>query len=187
MTLNMSDIRAIILDRDGVLIEDKNYTYKIEEFELLPGVINGLSRLAKNFLLFIVTNQYGIGKGYYTIEDFYRFNNYLVKILNQNRIEIENTFFCPHLKEENCTCRKPKQQFMNEIRDGWNVSLEKSWMIGDHPSDIAFGKNGGCHTIFLTTGHGKEHLEDFQEIGIEPDFIFNDFLTAAKKIIELSF
>jgi histidinol-phosphate phosphatase family protein len=182
----MSEKRAIILDRDGVLIEDKNYTYRIEDFELLPGVIDGLKKLGKNFLLFIVTNQSGIGKGYYNIDDFNRFNNHLLKILNQNEIRIENTFFCPHLKEENCACRKPKQKFMNEIRDEWNVNLEKSWMIGDHPSDIIFGKNGGCKTIFLTTGHGKEHLKDFQEIGIQPDFVFNDFISAEKKIIELS-
>lgn len=182
----MSEKRAIILDRDGVLIEDKNYTYKVEDFELLPGVIEGLSMLNKIFLLFIVTNQSGIGKGYYSVDDFYRFNNHLLKVLNQNEIKIVNTFFCPHSKEENCTCRKPNQQFMNEIRDGWNVNLEKSWMIGDHPSDIIFGKNGGCYTIFLTTGHGKEHLKDLQGIGIEPNFIFNDFISAAKKIIELS-
>ena len=182
----MSGKRAIILDRDGVLIEDKNYTYRIEDFELLPGVIDGLSMLSKFFLLFIVTNQSGIGKGYYTIDDFYQFNNHLIRILNQNGIKIEKTFFCPHLKEENCECRKPKQKFMNEIRDGWYVDLKKSWMIGDHPSDILFGKNGGSYTIFLTTGHGKEHLKDFDGIGIEPNFICNDFISAAKKIIELS-
>ena len=182
----MNEKRAIILDRDGVLIEDKNYTYRIEDFELLPGVIDGLKKLSKDFLLFIVTNQSGIGKGYYTVDDFYRFNNHLLQVLNQNEIRIEDTFFCPHLKEENCNCRKPNQKFMNEIRDEWNVNLKKSWMIGDHPSDILFGKKGGCNTIYLTTGHGKKHLKDFQGIGIEPDFTFHDFISAVKKIIELS-
>ena len=62
--------QATFLDRDGVLIEDKNYAYKIEDLEILPGVIEGLRLLRKNFLFFIVTNQSGIGRGYYTIEDF---------------------------------------------------------------------------------------------------------------------
>ena len=182
----MNEKRAIILDRDGVLIEDKNYTYRIEDFELLPGVIDGLKRLSKYFLLFIVTNQSGIGKGYYTVKDFHQFNNYLLKTFSQNGIKIEKTFFCPHLKEENCTCRKPNQKFMNEIRNGWNVDLKKSWMIGDHPSDILFGYNGGCSTIFLKTGHGMEHFNDLNRIGIKPNFIYDDFISAAIKIIEFS-
>lgn len=84
----MTKNRAIILDRDGVLIEDKDYAYKIEDFELLPGVIDGLKLLNKKFLFFIVTNQSGIGRGYYTIEDFHKFNNYLIEILKQKKIEI---------------------------------------------------------------------------------------------------
>jgi D-glycero-D-manno-heptose 1,7-bisphosphate phosphatase len=178
----MNEKRAIILDRDGVLIEDKNYVYRIEDFELLPGVIEGLRMFSKNYLLFIVTNQSGIGKGYYTVEDFNVFNNHLIKILSQNRIKIEKTFFCPHLKDENCACRKPNQKFINEIRNGWNVDLKKSWMIGDHPSDILFGNYGGSSTIFLTTGHGKEHLNDLNRIKTKPTFICNVLFQLGKRL-----
>lgn len=74
----MSVKKAIILDRDGTVIEDKNYTYKIEDLEFLPGVIEGLTYLQEEFVFFIVTNQSGIGRGYYTVEDFHNFNNYLI-------------------------------------------------------------------------------------------------------------
>jgi D-glycero-D-manno-heptose 1,7-bisphosphate phosphatase len=177
--------KAIILDRDGVLIEDKNYAYKIEDLELLPGVIEGLQLLKSKFLLFIVTNQSGIGRGYYTVQDFQKYNNYLLSILEENQIKIQKTFFCPHLKEENCKCRKPNIEYLNKIAKGWNIDLKKSWMIGDHPSDILFGINGGCKTIFMSTGHGEKHLKELKSEGIKPNIISSNFLDAAKEIINL--
>ena len=180
----MSKKNAVILDRDGVLIEDKNYAYKIEDLDILPGVIEGLKLLKPNFLFFIVTNQSGIGRGYYTIEDFQNYNNYLLSILEENQIKIQKTFFCPHLKEQNCECRKPNLKFMNEIANGWNIDLKRSWVIGDHPSDIQFGINGGCKTIYMSTGHGEKHLKELESDGIKPDLICSNFLKAAKEIIK---
>ena len=180
----MRKIKAIILDRDGTLIEDKNYAYKIEDFELLPGVIEGLKILQKNFLLFIVTNQSGIGRGYYTIREFHKFNNHLIKVLEENQIRLEKTFCCPHIKEENCECRKPKIKYIKDIVDGWNIDTEESWMIGDHPSDIQFGINGGCRTIFLTTGHGNKHIDDLKFLEIKPTKICDNFLEATQEILK---
>ncbi|NHJ19906.1 MAG: HAD family hydrolase [Candidatus Lokiarchaeota archaeon] len=176
--------KAIILDRDGVLIEDRNYSYKIEDLELLPGVIEGLKELQNDFILFIVTNQSGIGRGYYTVEDFFNYNNHLVSILNENNIKIENTFYCPHVKEDYCDCRKPKPKFLNEIAVKWDVDLTSSWMIGDHPSDIQFGINGGCKTVYMVTGHGEKHLSDLKSNGIEANLVCANFLDAAIKILK---
>ncbi len=176
--------KAIILDRDGTLIEDKNYTYKIEDFELLPGVIEGLKLLRKYFLFFIVTNQSGIGRGYYTIQDFHNFNNHLLKILKNQKINILKTYFCPHLREDNCECRKPKIKFVEEINNEFNVDINNSWMIGDHPSDIQFGINAGCKTIFLTTGHGDKHLDELESLEIKPNLIYDNFLEATKEILK---
>lgn len=182
----MAKNKAIILDRDGTLIEDKDYAYKVEDFELLPGVIEGLRLLSNLFLLFIVTNQSGIGRGYYTIQDFHNFNNHLLKILKKENITILKTYFCPHLKEDNCECRKPKTKFIKEIIAEFNVDINKSWMIGDHPSDIEFGINAGCKTIFLTTGHGDKHIDELETLGIKPTMICNNFLEAAKQILKNS-
>lgn len=180
----MKKNKAIILDRDGTLIEDKNYSYRVEDFELLPGVIEGLKLLSTQFLFFIVTNQSGIGRGYYTVQDFHNYNNYLIKILKKEKINILRTYFCPHLREENCECRKPKTRFIGEIIKEFNVDIKRSWMIGDHPSDIQFGINGGCSTIFLTTGHGDKHIDDLKFLGIMPTCIYHDFYSAAEKIYE---
>ena len=177
--------RAIILDRDRTLIEDKNYSYQIEDFELLPGVIEGLKLLKDQFLLFIVTNQSGIGRGYYTVQDFHNYNNHLLEVLQKKNIKILKTYFCPHLKEENCECRKPMTKFITDIITEFNIDINRSWMIGDHPSDIQFGEKGGCNTIFLTTGHGNKHLDELKLLGIKPTYIFHDFYTAAEKIYNL--
>ncbi|MFX1279804.1 MAG: D-glycero-alpha-D-manno-heptose-1,7-bisphosphate 7-phosphatase [Promethearchaeota archaeon] len=177
-------IKAIFLDRDGTLIEDKDYAYKVEDLEILPGVIEGLKLLQKRYIFIIVTNQSGIGRGYYTTEDFHNFNNHLIKLLHKENIEVVKTFFCPHLKEEDCECRKPKTGFIEEIVVEFNVSIQDSWMMGDHPSDIEFGINAGCKTVFLTTGHGNRHKEELESLGISPTMISDNFLEAAKKILQ---
>ena len=176
--------KAIILDRDGTLIEDKNYAYKIEDFEILDGVIEGLKLLQNNFFFFIVTNQSGIGRGYYSIQDFQNFNNHLINILKKQEIEILKTYFCPHLKEAECECRKPKTKFIADIIKEFKIDIKESWMIGDHPSDIQFGINAGCRTIFLTTGHGDRHLEELKSLRIKPTLICDNFLGAAKEIMK---
>jgi histidinol-phosphate phosphatase family protein len=175
--------KALLLDRDGTLIEDKNYAYKIEDFELLPGVIEGLKLLQNEFLFFIITNQSGIGRGYYTIQDFLNFNNHLISTLKAHKIEILKTYFCPHLKEEDCECRKPKTKYIDEIIKEFNIDIKRSWMIGDHPSDVQFGINAGCKTIFLTTGHGHKHLDDLKDLRIKPTIVSDNFMEVAKEIL----
>lgn len=182
----MNKLKAILLDRDGTLIEDKNYAYKIEDLEILPGVIEGLKKLQQEFIFVIVTNQSGIGRGYYTLEDFHNFNNYLIKLLNKENIKILKTYCCPHLREINCDCRKPKTKFIDEIMKDFNINIIKSWMVGDHPSDIQFGINGGCRTVFLTTGHGDKHLDELKSLEMKPTIISDNFLDAAKKILQLN-
>ena len=179
----MTKNKALILDRDGTLIEDTNYAYKIEDLELLPGVIDGLKILQEEFIFFIVTNQSGIGRGYYTEDDFHNFNAHLILLLKEENIEIRKTYFCPHIREDNCDCRKPKTKYIDEIINEFNINIKESWMFGDHPSDIQFGINAGCRTVFLTTGHGKNHVGDLKLLKITPTIISNDFLSAVKEIL----
>jgi len=178
----MSKNKAIILDRDGTLNRDKGYVHKINNFELLPGVIEGLSLLKENYMFFIITNQSGIGKGYYSIEDFWKFNNHLTSVLQKKNITIEKTYFCPHIEEDNCDCRKPKTKFLKEIHSHYNIDLYNSWVIGDHPSDVLLGINSGLDTIYLLTGHGNKHAKELEEKKIKPTFIANNFLDAARYI-----
>ncbi|TXT63200.1 MAG: D-glycero-alpha-D-manno-heptose-1,7-bisphosphate 7-phosphatase (modular protein) [Promethearchaeota archaeon] len=178
--------KVVFLDRDGTLNKDEGYVHKVEDFELLPGVIQGLQLLKQDYLFFIITNQSGIGKKYYTEEEFREFNNRVILELKKNDIEIENTYFCPHVVEDNCVCRKPKTKFIQEITSIYDIDLENSWMIGDHPSDILFGMNAGCKTIYLLTGHGEKHFEELDENNIKPTYIARSFMEAAHFIKDLN-
>lgn len=175
--------KAIFLDRDGTLNEDQGYVHKLEDFKLLPGVIEGLKLLKNDFLFFIITNQSGIGRGYYTIEDFHNFNNHLLKVLEEHNIKILKIYYCPHSPYESCDCKKPKTKNIEKFVLDYNIDIKESWVIGDHPTDSLLGINAGCKTIFLCTGHGEKHFNDLKERGIVPTFISQDFLSAAKKIL----
>jgi len=130
-----------------------------------------------------VTNQCGISKGLYTKKDFEKFNNQLIEELRKKWIIIENTYCCPHLREHGCDCAKPNPKFAMDAKKEFNLDLGKSFMVGDHPHDVEFGKNAGCKTIYLMTGHGEKH---FKELKIKPDFVAHSLLEAAKWILDIS-
>ena len=173
--------KAIFLDRDGVINEDPGYVHKIKDFKLVPGAIEAL-RLLKDFKFVIITNQSGIGRGYYNEEDFHKFNNYLVNELEKYGIHIDKTYFCPHTKEDNCNCRKPKIRFIEQAEKDFDLDIKNSFVIGDHPCDIELGKNAGCRTVHVLTGHGPKHKEEVKQL--KPDYIAKDILEAAKWIIK---
>jgi len=173
--------RAIILDRDGTLVCDPGYVHKVEDFKFLPNVVEALKLLTNKFKLFIITNQSGIGRGYYTKKDFHKFNNKLTEELKKENIIIEKTYYCLHEPEEKCDCRKPRVKFIKQAEEKFNIDLKNSFVIGDHPHDIELGKNANCKTIYLLTGHGKKHK---QEIAQKPDFIASNLLEAAQWIIK---
>lgn len=142
--------KAVFLDRDGTINEDIGFPHKIEHFKLLPGVCEGLIKLqSAEYKLIIITNQSGIGRGVYRLEDFYAFNNHLVKILNQNGINISRTYYCPHHPDDNCECRKPKPKLIQDAAKDLNLDISSSWMIGDKLSDIQMGENAGCQGAVL--------------------------------------
>ncbi|MFW5895712.1 MAG: D-glycero-alpha-D-manno-heptose-1,7-bisphosphate 7-phosphatase [archaeon] len=178
------EIKAIFFDRDGTLNYDPGYVHRIEDFKLLPGVVEGLRLLKDEFSFFIITNQSGIGKGFYRYEEFKKFNDHLVNILRKKGIEIKETFHCPHKKEENCNCRKPKLGSIEYFTREYNINLKDSWMIGDHPSDVLLGVNAGFKAIYLLTGHGEKHKHELEEKNIEPTYIADNFLDAVRFIRE---
>lgn len=173
--------RALFLDRDGTLIADPGYAYRPEQFVVLPGVIEGLQRLTSIYRLFIVTNQSGIARGYYTEAQFHAYNALLVEALARAGVTIERTYFCPHLS--GCPCKKPSPKFLLDAAQEYEVDLSRSWMLGDHPSDVQAGLNAGCRTIYLLTGHGRRHEDGLVTAGITPEFVARDFAEATRHVL----
>ena len=170
--------KAIFLDRDGAIIEEKEYAYESKDCILLPNSVKGL-KLLKDFILIIATNQSGIGRKMFSIKDYQKFQKYLLKKLNDNGIIIKKSYFCPHLTEDKCDCRKPKPKFLHEAEKEFNIDLQNSYMIGDKKSDFEFGKNGNLKTIHVLTGYGRKFQNQ-----INPDYIAKDLLDAAKWILK---
>ena len=176
--------RAVFLDRDGTLNYDEGYTYKTMDFKLLPKVIPALNLLKKNFLLFIVTNQSGVARGYYSIEDVKNFNKIMIEEFSRENIYIKEIYICPHHDADNCDCRKPSTKFIRAAEKNYNLDIKNSYVIGDHPSDIEMGNKAGCKTIYVLTGHGMKHISDLNEKGIHPSLITNSLYDAALWIAE---
>jgi histidinol-phosphate phosphatase family protein len=177
-------IKAIFLDRDGTINEDIGDLYSIDKLRFIPKALESLRLFQKRFLLFIITNQAGIGKGNFTESDFLRFNREYLNILNSEGIKIEEVYYCPHKKEDNCVCRKPKTYFIEHAKEKYSLNLKESFIIGDHPSDVEMGIKLKMQSIFLLTGHGRKHLH---EIKNKPDILIMDNIYyAARLIIKLT-
>jgi histidinol-phosphate phosphatase family protein len=129
--------RFVLLDRDGTLVRDVGYPHKIEDYELLAGVGPALRRLADaGFRLAIVTNQSGIGRGYFAFSDYERFHARLLADLAAAGVAIDATFVCPHAPDANCGCRKPAPGLLWRARDELGVELASSWLVGDTERDV---------------------------------------------------
>ncbi len=152
----MTHIRSVLFDRDGTVIEDKQYLSDPAGVELLPGAAEGLGMLAwAGARLFLVTNQSGIGRGYFA-EDAYRAcAAELDRQLAERGIRFEGAACCPHRPEENCPCRKPGLGMWRTLRDGHGLRAEASAMVGDKAEDVAFGLAAGFPAVALVlTGKG---------------------------------
>jgi len=143
--------KALFLDRDGVINVDHGYVYEIEKFEFNEGIFDLLRGfLQKGYLLFIVTNQSGIGRGYYREEDFQKLTVWMLGEFKKEQIDIVCVEHCNHAPEANCGCRKPQTGMVDRIRSNYAIDLENSWLIGDKQSDIDLAHNAKIgHTIAI--------------------------------------
>ena len=150
--------KAVFLDRDGTLNVDNGYTYKPEDFQLLPFVADSLSKLkAAGFLLIVITNQSGIGRGYYTMDDVDKFHGLMQEELQKDNIMIDHFYICPHTIEEKCNCRKPSPYLLFKAFDDFNIDPQASFLIGDKNSDIQAGQLAGVKSFLITDTHSILH------------------------------
>jgi D-glycero-D-manno-heptose 1,7-bisphosphate phosphatase len=169
--------KAIFLDRDGTINVDKGYTHKIEDLKFIPNSVRGLKKLSKSgYKLIVLTNQSGIGRSYYTKEDYFAFRNEMHRKLKEQGVLIIAEYFCPHVSEDNCNCRKPKSGMLEQAAKDFNLDLNQCWVIGDSSRDIQSGKVVGCKAVQVLTGEEKIPATS-------ADFVARDMIEAANIIL----
>lgn len=149
-TTDSETTAVLFLDRDGVIIKDCNYISDPESVELLPGVGEALSSAVEaGFKLVIITNQSGIGRGYFSEADFLKVQLRLDELLAEFGVVVEVAAYCPHDPVDNCNCRKPMTGLVDEMSEVLTWSTEHTFMVGDKISDVELGKNMGVKSWLL--------------------------------------
>lgn len=144
--------KALFLDRDGVVNVEKNYLYKIDEFELMDGILDVCRHYeAKGYLIIIVTNQSGISRGFYTEDDFKHLSEWMVEHFKSLGITISHIYHCPHHEtiDGACECRKPEPGMFLEAQHDFDLDMASSVMIGDNERDIVAAIRAGVGTNIL--------------------------------------
>jgi D-glycero-D-manno-heptose 1,7-bisphosphate phosphatase len=174
--------RAIFLDRDGTINEERNYLIDPAELVLLPGVGAALRRGREaGYLLVVVTNQSGVARGYFTTAAVAELHEHLQRELRPYGVQIDAFYLCPHHPEHGagpCDCRKGEPGMLLQAAREHHIDLAASWMIGDKRSDIEAGSKAGCRSILVRTGYGEQEGQ-----GLPPATLSADSLAAAVELI----
>lgn len=189
-----NNIKAVFLDRDGVICEDRNLIHKKEDFVLINGSAEAIKLLNdNNYLAILISNQPVIARGLCTIPELEDIHNYMKKLLSERGAKLDSIYYCPHhpnvqkgLLGKNgpnlsyvieCECRKPKSGMIVQAQRDFKIPyLSECYMIGDSISDIRAGHESGCKTIFV--GEKKDEYND-----AIPDFKARNLYEAVTKII----
>lgn len=177
--------RAVFLDRDGTIIAEKHYLHEVEEVEVFPGTGAALKRLQDaGFRLIIVSNQSGVGRGYFTLADVENIHAYLRRELARDGVKFDKIYVAPESPDSPSRGRKPSPQFLWDAREEFGLELAESYLIGDKVVDLECGWNAGVKKCLLVrTGYGAE-LERTVPEEVGAAVIVDDLPAAVSWILE---
>lgn len=177
--------QAVFFDRDGTLIEDKDYLHRPEEMVIFPGAAAALKGLQHaGFKLFIVSNQSGVGRGYFPLADVEKVNQHLLQEFGRQGVRFEKVYIAPEAPEAPSRGRKPSPQFLFDARDEFGLDLARSYMVGDKLSDLECGWNAGVKQCLLVrTGYGAQE-ERSSAASLRSAIVVNEIGEAARWILE---
>ena len=172
--------RAIFLDRDGVLNEDHGYVGQPERFNIFPYVVEALELFSKKgFVFVVVTNQSGIERGLYTMEDTHHLHHILSEHIRPHGVKILEFCVSPHRESTPNDIRKPSPKMLLNASQRHEIDVPSSYVIGDRSIDLEMGRRAGCRTVLVRSGAGAETEK---ESGVRFDFIFDNLLEAARNL-----
>ena len=175
-------VKVVFLDRDGTINKDVSYLHEPEKFVFEKNVPEGLRKIEDlGYKFVIITDQPGIGLGYFTKEEMYKVHGQMFRLLAPYNLKIDRIYFCPHSIEDNCNCRKPKTGLLEKAMNSYfkMIDLDNSFLIGDKTSDIRCGFDFGIKTILVKTGSAGK---DNRYPKIKPSYVAEDLLDAANFI-----
>ncbi len=177
--------RAVFLDRDGTIIEEKHYLCRVEDVVIFPGAAAALERLQQaGFKLFIVSNQSGVGRGYFTLADVDQVNRHLLRELGREGVSFEKVYIAPEAPDRPSRGRKPSPRFLLDAGDEFGVDLAQSYMVGDKLVDVECGWNAGVkRSLLVRTGYGAE-CERTSADKLGAAAVVDDLPAAAQLILE---
>jgi len=177
---------VVFLDRDGVINHDSpDYIKSWSEFEFIPGSLKALKQLTvKGFPIIIITNQSAIHRKMVSKKDLDFIHDMMKKAVQSNGGKIKDIFYCPHIPQDGCDCRKPNPGLIHRAKKRYRIDLDTSIMVGDSAKDIECARNAGRNTaILVQTGNGVMAEKILKEKMIFPDVIVPDLLEAADWIV----
>ncbi len=176
--------RAVFLDRDGTIIEEKHYLHRPEEVVIFPGAPEGLKRLqTAGFRLIVVSNQSGVGRGYFTLAELESVHRHLCEELGRDGVKLDQIYFAPEAPDQPSRGRKPSPACLFDARDQFGLDLAESYMVGDKMLDLECGWNAGVKQCLLVrTGYGAE-LERTARDSLRLAIVVDDLRAAANWIL----
>lgn len=172
--------RFVALDRDGTIIEERHYLSDPQDVVLLPYALDGLRRLRELGLgLVVITNQSAIGRGFFDIARLKLIHQRMNDLLTAAEIRFDGIYFCPHVPDDHCLCRKPEPGLLQRAASECDFDPSRAFVIGDKTCDIVLGQQVGATTFLVRTGYGAQVAVDATVI---PDYVVDNLEEAASII-----
>lgn len=172
--------RAVFLDRDGTIIEERGFLSDPEQVRLLPGAGAAIRAINnEGWLAIIVSNQSGVGRGFFAADALRRVQQHVERALSDEGGRIDDFLCCPHAPEDNCACRKPNPGLLLAASRSHGIAMKDSWVVGDKASDVEAGRRAGCRTCLVLTGYGSKDVAN----AVLPDLVATDLLAAVYHIL----
>jgi D-glycero-D-manno-heptose 1,7-bisphosphate phosphatase len=175
--------KVVILDRDGTVIVDRHYLSNPAGLELLPGAAEGLRQLNEHgYRLVVITNQSGVGRGLFSLQRLHEIHDRFRDMVIGAGARLEEIYFCPHVPEDECACRKPRLGLLMRAASELHFNPANAIVIGDKASDVEFGRRAGATTILIAPTQNTKNTISSE---LRPDFVTADLIGASQTIERL--
>ncbi len=179
---------AVFIDRDGTICEEVDYLDDLSKLRLIDGSAEAIRIINHSGMkAVVITNQSGVGRGLFTEEFVDRVHEKLRKILERKGAFLDGIYYCPHLPDAGCLCRKPEQGMLRKASEDMGIDFTKSYMVGDKAIDIEFARRAGAKGVMVRTGYGEEELNKFtvhsSQFTVKPDYVADNLLDAVRWIL----